>query len=72
MANQHRDVFAPVAKRRYGDREHVEPIEQILPEFLLDCQRRKIAVGCGNQSNIRLSLSYLTKPFVCAVIEEPS
>ena len=30
--HQRRDVLAPLAQRRHGDREHVEPVEQILAE----------------------------------------
>ena len=40
---------APLAQRRQGDRDHVEPVEEILAELALPDQLREVAVGRGRR-----------------------
>ena len=47
-------VLAPPPQRRNADREHVQPIEQILAEAALAHQLDEVAVGGGNDAHVNL------------------
>src|SRR5262249_4220798 len=50
--DENRNVLPPFAQRRYVNRKHVQPIEQIRPERSFGDSRRQIAVRGRNHSNV--------------------
>src|SRR5215470_8765533 len=52
MRGEDRNVLSPVAQRRHDHMEHIEAIQQVLPESALLHELAQAAVGCGNQSNV--------------------
>src|SRR5262245_37231005 len=71
MTHEHRDVLAPVAERRHGNRKHVQAVEQILPELLLVDERGQVAVGRGNQACVSAKRPSAAQAFELALLKDP-
>ena len=54
IVRQHRDVFAAFAERRHAERDHLQAIVEILAKGAGGHCFRQVAVGGGNQADIRL------------------
>jgi hypothetical protein len=60
-----RNVFTPLFERRDGDREHVEPVEEILAKLALLHRLPEVDVRCGDDSSPALQIArgpYRSKP----------
>ena len=69
VPHEQRDVLAPIAQRRHGERKHVEPVEQIaaeapLPHFLV-----QIAVGGGDDAHVDVDRPRAAEPLDLAVLQ---
>ena len=54
VLDQRRDVLAPLAQRRNVDRDHVEPVEEILLEPAVGDHLPEVAVGRGDDPHVDL------------------
>ena len=54
MPQQMRDVFAPQSQRRDRQRQHVQPVEQVLAERAALHEVEQFAVGRGNNADVDL------------------
>ncbi len=54
VAGQLGDVGAALAQRRYLQRHHLQPIEQVLAELALGNQARQVAVGRRQDAQVDL------------------
>ena len=54
MPQQMRDVFAPQPQRRNRQRQHVQPVEQVLAERTALHEVEQFAVGRGNDADVDL------------------
>ena len=52
VLEQVRDILAPVSERQHVQVDHVEPVEQILPERPRRDVRREVAVRRGEHANV--------------------
>ena len=52
MLDQSRNVVAPLAQRRQHQRENVDAMKQILPEFLFAYARFQIAMRRHHHANV--------------------
>ncbi len=52
VAHEQRDVLAPFAQRRHGDREDVEPVEKVRPELAGSRAAAEVAVRCRDQPHV--------------------
>ena len=50
--DEYGDVLAPLAQRRDLDRDHVEPVEEILLELALGDELPQVAVGGGDHADV--------------------
>src|SRR5437016_2825891 len=54
IAHQGRNILGPLAERRDMDREHVEPVVEVVPEALLFHHPQEVAVRCGDEAHVDL------------------
>src|SRR5437660_4848564 len=54
VAHQGRNVLGPLAERRGMDREHVQPVVEIVPEPLLFHHPKEVAVRRGDEAHVDL------------------
>jgi len=52
LGGQCQDVLLPLAQRRHREREHIEPIEQVLAKIAGGNLRRHVAVAGGDHADI--------------------
>jgi hypothetical protein len=52
VLGQHLDVLAALAQRRHGDRDDLEPVEEILAEALLAHELAELLVGGGHDAHV--------------------
>ena len=71
MVRQQQHILRPLAEGGQCEGHDIQAIEQVFAETAGPHFGLEVAVGRGDQSNIRLSLSCFAKSFVRAVIEEP-
>ena len=60
MRDQGRDVFLPIAQRGQPEVHHVEPVEQIAAERSLFHFLRQVAIGGGDDAEVRAAMSERT------------
>ena len=53
---EERDVLAPLAQRRQVDREHVEPVEEVLAQLAVGDRLGRVLVGGGHHAHVDLDL----------------
>src|ERR1700734_3316178 len=56
VVDQEWNVFAALAQRRYGNRDHAEPVVKVLTESIVGNLFIEIAVGSGNHADIDRNL----------------
>ena len=54
VLDQQRNVFAPLAQRRQGDRDHVDAVIEVLAECTARHRLLQVAVGGENQAHVHL------------------
>src|SRR5262245_19257645 len=69
MLDEQRNVLSSIAKRRYRDRKHVQPVEQIPPESALAHFLEQVAVGGGDHPHIDVDRSCTAEPLDRAALE---
>ena len=62
MMREHRDVFRPLAQRRHTHSNHVEPIQQVLPEAAGLRLRAQIAIDGADDPDVHLPAERLPDP----------
>ena len=69
VLGQRQYVFLPFAQRRYAQVEHVEPVEQILPELAALHQSGQVLLGGANDPNIDLYFLLVAEAAEHAVLQ---
>src|SRR5438874_605576 len=68
-AKLQRDVLASLAQRRHVNRENVQPVEEVLPEFLLPDERRQVAVRGRDEPRVRAKRAGAAQPLELALLQ---
>ena len=71
MADQQRDIFPPLAQRRQGNGQHVQPVVQILPETSCLHFVLQFAVGRADQPHVDLANPVLADPADLPFLQDP-
>ena len=71
MIGEQQDVRFALAQRRHEDREHVEPVEQILPERAATDRRLEILVGGRDHPDVDFQWLGAAKPLEFPLLEDP-
>jgi hypothetical protein len=70
VCDERRNVFATIAQRRHGDREDIEPVEQIRPESSVFDHLREIAMCCRDQADIGSYCLCAAQPLELVFLED--
>ena len=69
VAHQHGDVLTAVPERRHMDWEHVQTVEEVLPELLLVGKRRQVAIGRRDETRVGAQRARAAEPLELALLE---
>ena len=69
VIGEQQQVGLPLAQRRHEDREHVQPVVQILAERPVLNRLLEILVGRGDEAHVRLQRLGAAEPLVLALLQ---
>ncbi|OGL00334.1 MAG: hypothetical protein A3E31_01655 [Candidatus Rokubacteria bacterium RIFCSPHIGHO2_12_FULL_73_22] len=69
MLREHADVLAALAERRHVDRDHVEPVVEVLAEALLPHHLREVLVRGSHDAHVHAQRSRAAEPLELALLE---
>ena len=69
VADQRRDVVAPLAQRRHVDRDDVEAVEQVLAERALVDLLFEVLVGRGDHAHVHLDDAVAAEPLELLLLQ---
>src|SRR5437667_1954650 len=69
-AHQGRNVLGPLAERRGMDREHVQPVVEIVPEPLLFHHPKEVAVRRGDEADVDLDRLRTPDPLELLLLQD--
>jgi hypothetical protein len=70
VGSEREDIFRPLPKRRQGQANHVETVEQVFSEKALADEFLDVRVGCCDHSHIRKPRLRSPKTFVLFVLDK--
>ena len=68
---QQRDIVDPLAERRDADREHVEPVEEVLAEAAGRGQRFQVLVGGGDEADVGVDRRVAADALELLLLQQP-
>ena len=71
MVHQYRDVLAPFAQRRQRDRQHVQPVVEVLAELAFGDHLFEIALAAGDDADVHGNGARAAEPLDGAVLQHP-
>ena len=71
IRDEERNVFFPFPQRRHPDRDHVQPVVKVFPEFPLADRSFEIDVGGGNDPDVDLDRSGPADPLDRPLFQHP-
>ena len=71
VVHQQGDVVDPLAERRNADRQHVEPVEQVLAEAAGGGQRFQVLVGGGDEADVGVDRGVAADALELLFLQQP-
>ena len=71
VINQIGDILLALPQRRQVDRQHIQPVVEVLAKCPLFQRRPQVLVGRGNDSNVHLSRLGAAQAFEFALLQHP-
>src|SRR5256885_349661 len=70
VLGEHADVLAALAQRRHGDRDDVEPIEEVLAEAPVPHHLGQVLIGGGDDANVHAHRAGAPEPLELTFLED--